>query len=66
MKNRIDTSRQKTPWDSKDEKTILQNFVSKKYKENYKAKHPKLIDTDEAELLNSIAINNCVIAIAKI
>ena len=39
MKNRIDTSRQKTPWDSKDEKTILQNFVSKKYKENYKAKH---------------------------
>ena len=59
MKNRIDTSRQKTPWDSKDEKTILQNFVSKKYKENYKAKHPKLIDTDEAELLNSITINNC-------
>ena len=59
MKNRIDTSRQKTPWDSKDEKTILQNFVSKKYKENYKAKHPKLIDTDEAELLSSITINNC-------
>lgn len=59
MKNRIDTSRQKTPWDNDNQKTILQEFVSNKYKENYKIKHPKLSETNEYKLLNSIIINNC-------
>lgn len=59
MKNRIDTSRQKTPWDNKADKTILQEFVSSKYKENYRVKHPKLIETHESNLLNSITINSC-------
>jgi Transposase and inactivated derivatives len=59
MKNRIDTSRQKTPWDNMNGNTVLQEFVSRKYKENYRAKHPKLVDTDEANLLNSIIIKEC-------
>lgn len=59
MKNRIDTSRQKTPWDNNQEVTMIENFVGMKYKENYKIKHPKLSDTNEAELINSIEIKNC-------
>lgn len=59
MKNRIDTSRQKTPWDKNDTKTLLQVFVTNKYKENYKIKHPKLNDTNEAIILNSIKIDKC-------
>lgn len=58
MKNRIDSSRSKTPWDNK-EKTILQSFIEKKYKENYNLKHPKLSETEEIGILNSIKIDAC-------
>lgn len=58
MKNRIDSSRQKTPWDGK-EQTIIQTFISKKYKDNYKSKHPKLSETDEKLIINSIEIKKC-------
>lgn len=59
MKNRIDTSRQNTPWDDKEDISIIENFVKDKYKENYTSKHPKLKDTNEAILINSIEIKNC-------
>ena len=59
MKNRIDSSRQRTPWDNKEDSTIIESFIQDKYKENYNLKHPKLIDTDEAKVINSITINNC-------
>lgn len=59
MKNRIDSSRQSTPWDNKQDITTIENFVGKKYKENYKNKHPKLKDTNEAELINSTEIKSC-------
>lgn len=59
MKNYIDTSRQKTPWDKIDEITPTQFFIKQKYKENYINKHPKLIDTNEADLFNSVRIDSC-------
>ena len=59
MKNRIDASRQKTPWDNKTENTSLQEFVKNKYKDNYKYKHPKLKDTNEAKIFNDVIICNC-------
>ena len=59
MKNRIDTSRQSTPWDTKDNVSVIENFIKDKYKENYRFKHPKLSDTDEAKIINSIKIDKC-------
>ncbi len=59
MKNRIDTSRQKTPWDKCKEKTKTQYFISKIYKENYQIKHRKLKDTNENEIINSVEISRC-------
>lgn len=59
MKNRIDSSRQKTPWDNKKEISVSQKFIKERYQENYKIKHPKLIETKEYELINSIKIDKC-------
>ena len=59
MKNRIDTSRQKTPWDNQEKTNPFEAFVKNKYKENYNIKHPKLSETSEAELLNSIVLDKC-------
>lgn len=59
MKNRIDTSRQKTPWDKCKNKTKTQDFISKIYKETYKNKHKKLSETNEKDLINSIKIDKC-------
>ena len=59
MKNRIDTSRQSTPWDNKDNVSVIENFIKDKYKENYRFKHPKLSDTDEAKIINSVKIDKC-------
>ena len=36
MKNRVDTSRNKTPWDNIEDVTTLQSFIKNKYNENYK------------------------------
>ncbi len=59
MKNIIDTSRRKTPWDNSKEISYTQNFIREKYQSNYDIKHPKLIETNEAFLINSIEINCC-------
>lgn len=61
MKNKIDNSRQKTPWDNKKDKITLQEFIETKYIENYKFKHPKLIETDEAKIINGVTIEKCKI-----
>lgn len=65
MKNRIDTSRQKTPWDNCKDRTTIQSFVMNKYKNDYKLKHPKLSSTNENELLNSIEIKQCKICLSE-
>lgn len=59
MKNRIDSSRQKTPWDNIEEVTSLQVFIKDKYKDNYNFKHPKLTDTEEHIIINNVNITNC-------
>ena len=59
MKNRIDTSRRNTPWDKNSNISPTQKFIMETYKENYTRKHPKLLDTNEADIFNSINIENC-------
>lgn len=59
MKKRQFTSRRRTPWDSKNELSPIQVFIKNKYEENYISKHPKLIDTDEKNIINSIDITEC-------
>ena len=38
-------SRQKTPWDSKEDLTPTQKFIVQNYKEHYMQKHPLLTET---------------------
>lgn len=59
MKNKRYESRRQTPWDDTANITITQKFIKEKYNENYKFKHPKLIDTNEQKLFNSINIECC-------
>lgn len=59
MKNRIDSSRRKTPWDNNNDLTLTQLFIIDKYEKNYNFKHPKLLDTNEHLLINSIEIKKC-------
>lgn len=59
MKNRIDSSMQKTPWDNVNDLTITQKFIKDKYKENYGFKHPKLVETNEYVIINSVKITKC-------
>lgn len=59
MKNRVDTSRKKTPWDNEDNATTLQIFIMDKYKETYNFKHPILAQSSEYLILNSIEITKC-------
>lgn len=59
MKNKVDTSRRKTPWDDSKHLSSTQRFIKKKYETNYKNKHPKLSKTNEANLINSVIVNKC-------
>lgn len=59
MKNIIDTSRRKTPWDNAREITHTQKFIKEKYQSDYKKKHPKLAETDEATIINNTEIRSC-------
>ena len=52
-------SRLKTPWDSEDELTASQCFISRHYKEHYMQRHPNLGETGEAELINSYVPAKC-------
>ena len=46
-------SRLKTPWDSEEKLTPAQAFLQRHYQERYVARHPKLNETGESELINS-------------
>ena len=52
-------SRQKTPWDRKQDKTPTQHFLFRTYKEAYARKHPPLSSTHEDELINSFVPDTC-------
>jgi transposase-like protein len=52
-------SRQKTPWDEETELTATQEFLRTHYKEHYEARHPKLSETGEADMINSFVPSHC-------
>ena len=52
-------SRRKTPWDAEDDLTPTQEFLRTHYQERYMARHPKLSETGESELINSFVPNQC-------
>jgi hypothetical protein len=52
-------SRQKTPWDERESRTPMQDFLQRHYKTQYEDRHPTLTDTGEAELINSYVPKEC-------
>ena len=52
-------SRRKTPWDAEDNLTPTQKFLRTHYQERYMARHPKLSETGESELINSFVPAHC-------
>jgi len=52
-------SRRKTPWDGEKELTATQEFIRTHYQEHYEARHPKLSETGEAEMINSFVPTKC-------
>lgn len=65
MKNKIDSSRRKTPWDDNKEISVTQKFIKEKYLSNYKIKHSSLSDSMEYELINSVEIKECKYCCSK-
>jgi len=60
LKKRIKyESRKKTPWDKKENRTPMQEFILNRHNEQYAAKHPTLTDTGESELINSYIPEEC-------
>lgn len=60
MKNKYrNTSRRKTPWDKNHELSPLEDFIKSKYLDSFQVKHPKLIETSEAALLNTYEVLMC-------
>jgi transposase-like protein len=52
-------SRRKTPWDADSKVTATQEFLRAHYQEHYDARHPMLIETGEAEMINSFKPTSC-------
>ena len=52
-------SRRLTPWDTMENATPLQKFISRHYKEHYMQRHPKLEETGEVALINSFEPVRC-------
>ena len=59
MKNIKSKSRKRTPWSDVVNVTALQAFIDACNQNNYYKKHPQLVDTGEATLLNSFEIREC-------
>jgi transposase-like protein len=52
-------SRRKTPWDGGTGLTPTQEFLRAHYLEHYEARHPRLSETGEAEMINSFVPTSC-------
>ena len=52
-------SRRKTPWDEKEQRTPMQEFLRKHYQAHYEERHPALTDTEESWLINSYIPAEC-------
>lgn len=55
---RASDCKHKTPWDGK-EMTPTQQFLHDHYKEHYAQRHPKLIEANEADMVNSYIPTKC-------
>lgn len=52
-------SRRKTPWDEKEHRTPMQEFLLQQYNAYYEERHPLLIETKEAQLINTYKPKVC-------
>ena len=52
-------SRLKTPWDKKECRTPMQEFLYNRHREHYAERHPVLSETGEAQLINSYIPDEC-------
>ena len=52
-------SRRRTPWDNNESLTPIQSFLRMHYIAQYEARHPKLNETGEADLINSFVPSKC-------
>ena len=52
-------SRKKTPWDEKEHRTPMQEFLYQHYNAHYEKHHPFLNSTGEVDLINSYIPKNC-------
>lgn len=60
MKNKIhNPSRRATPWDKKDNPLPIETFIRSNYLEYFNHHHEKIIDVNEAELLNNYVPKCC-------
>jgi len=58
-------SRRRTPWDEKEERTPMQEFLYQQYKDHYERCHPALTETGEADLINSFIPEVCPYCLGK-
>lgn len=58
-KNINHESRRKTPWDKKENRTSIQEFLYNHYKDGYDERHPALTETGETELINAYIPTEC-------
>ena len=59
MTRRTTPSRRRTPWTGKDDATPLQSFIDSSNVNNYKKKHPSILDTGESKMLNAYSLDTC-------
>jgi len=52
-------SRRKTPWDEKEERNEVEEFLYQHHKIQYEERHPKLTETGERELINAYEPKRC-------
>ena len=52
-------SRKKTPWEEKDQRTPMQEFLHQHYRAHYDERHPLITETGETELINSYVPKEC-------
>ena len=52
-------SRRKTPWDGKEQKTPMQEFICQQYETQYDERHRPLYETGKTELINSYVPDEC-------
>ena len=58
-KHKQHISRKKTPWDRDDELSPTQTFLKERYEEHYAARHKKVSESGEAEMINSYVPAKC-------